>query len=155
MAKDRRPFNPGEAIVPGITLAFALAYFIQTRDASAVAIRWPYIIGALTALFWLIIVVRFTFGKLQPVEKIGLKKEEAAGIALILCAPILYIAAIPYLGFGISSFVFLALLFRLLGSTTWLKNFFIAFAVTGFLYISMILLMQMSLPRLSIGPLHI
>jgi hypothetical protein len=57
----------------------------------------------------------------------------------------------PSLGFAISSLLFLTLLFRLLGGRSWLVNGLVALAMTAFLYVAMIVLMQMALPRLEIG----
>lgn len=151
MQKNRKRFNPGEAIIPGITLAFGIGFFIQTMDASAVAIRWPYMIAALTALLWICVVAFFLFDNRERGSGLQVKSNGVGKVALILCAPIVYIAAMPYIGFGISSLLFLAVLFRLLGGTSWTRNITISIVITGFLYVSMILLMKMSLPRLMLG----
>lgn len=61
MEENKNRFNPNEAIVPGITLLFGIAYFIQTTDASWVAIKWAYGLAALTGIFWAGIVVFYVF----------------------------------------------------------------------------------------------
>lgn len=155
MQKNKKRFNPGEAVIPGITLAFGIGYFLQTMDASMVAIRWPYIIAALTGILWLMVVAFFSFDTRETGSKAHLDKGNIHKIALILCAPLFYIASMPYIGFALSSFVFLALLFRLLGGTSWIRNFAVSLVITGFLYVSMILLMKMSLPRLVIGSIQL
>lgn len=150
MEDKKKRFNPNEAIVPGIALLFGIAYFVQTADASWVAIKWAYGLGALTGLFLLGIIFTYVFS--TPVSE-G-KKDASANKykpLIILIAPLLYIASMPYLGFGLSSFLFLTLLFRWLGGESWLRNTIIAFTITAVLYVAMILLMQMSLPRLEIG----
>ena len=155
MEKNKKRINPGEAIIPGITLAFGIAYFVQTRDASMVAIRWPYIIAALTAVLWLCVVVFFLFDDPMRRKKMNFNGGVAGKIGLILCAPIAYVFSMSYIGFGISSFIFLTVLFRLLGGTSWIRNLSISLVITTFLYVSMIVLMNMSLPRIMLGSFQI
>jgi Tripartite tricarboxylate transporter TctB family len=153
MNHSKKRFNPQEAIVPGISILFGIAYFVQTTDASWVAIKWPYALAALAALLWLGVVAVYVFSK----GKDGGETHGLSGLKLkpmiILVAPILYIVIMPYLGFALSSLLFLSLLFRSLGGRSWLRNIAVAFIITAFLYVAMILLMQMSLPRLEIGSL--
>ena len=52
MDKPRRTINWGEAIVPGLGLLFAIAYFIQVTDASWVALQWPVLIAIVSGLLW-------------------------------------------------------------------------------------------------------
>lgn len=155
MQKNKKCFNPGEAIIPGLALAFAIAYFIQTMDASMVAIRWPYMIAGLTGVLWLCVVAFFLFDDPDSRPKSKPNSGDAWKVAIILLAPLAYIASMSFIGFGISSFVFLNVLFRLLGGTSWIRNLLIAFAITTFLYVSMVVLMKMSLPRLVIGSFQI
>ena len=155
MQKTRKRFNPGEAIIPILTLAFGVAYFIQTRDASLVAIKWPYIIAILTGAFWLAVVIRFFFDDREPVSKDLQASRDMGKILLILVAPIVYVTTMPFIGFGLGSFIFLTILFRLLGGQSWIRNGLVAFFITAFLYVSMIVLMKMSLPRLVIGSIQI
>lgn len=151
----KKKFNPGEAIIPGLTLAFGIAYFAQTRDASMVAMKWPYIIASLTGVLLLAVVALFLFKVDEEKPKSKDSDTSKAKILLMLVAPIIYIATMDYIGFGIGSFLFLAILFRILGSTSMVKNGLISISITAFLYISMIVLMKMSLPRLIIGSIQI
>lgn len=151
MEKQKKRFNAGEAIIPGVSLVFGVAYFLQTRDASMVAMRWPYIIATIAALLWLGVVVFYLFDNRPKVEKISVRWTEISKPILIFCAPIVYIVTMPYLGFALGSLLFLMILFRTLGSLSWLRNLIIALSLTSFLYVSMVILMQMNLPRLVIG----
>ena len=151
MEENKKRFNPNEAIVPGITLLFGIAYFVQTADASWVAIKWAYALGALAGIFWLGIVAIYVFSRPCAREAKESPAMQRYKPLIILIAPLLYITTMPYLGFALSSFLFLAFLFRMLGSKSWLSNTAIAFSITAVLYVAMILLMQMSLPRLEIG----
>lgn len=151
MEENKKRFNPSETIVPGIALLFGIAYFVQTSDASWTAIKWPYALAVLAGIFWLGIVAVYVFTHRSVSEK----KEDLPTLnykpLIILIAPLLYITTMPYLGFALSSFLFLVLLFRWLGGKSWMMNSAIAFTITAVLYVAMILLMQMSLPRLEIG----
>lgn len=155
MRKGKKRFRPGEAIIPGISLIFGIWYFIQTRDASLTAIKWPYIIAALSGILWLGVVFFFVFTSRETVSVEPLQKNGMSKIILIFLAPVIYIWIMPYIGFGIASFLFLMILFRLLGGRSWIRNGGAALSITLFLYVSMILLMKMSLPRLIIGPFQI
>lgn len=152
MSHSRKGFNLQEAIVPGISLLFGCAYFVQTNDAPWVAIQWPYALAGLTFFLWLGVVGRYV---LRPTEGSDEASDSGPGSRwkplVILIAPILYVGLMPSLGFAISSLLFLTLLFRLLGGRSWLVNGLVALAMTAFLYVAMIVLMQMALPRLEIG----
>jgi len=155
MQKGQKRFNPGEAIIPTITLAFGVAYFLQTRDASLVAVKWPYIIAALTAVLWLVVVAKFLFDTPNHPAKTKPIDSDKGKVLLIIIAPVIYVATMPYIGFGIGSLLFMTVLFRILGGRSLLKNLAVAFSITSFLYITMILLMKMPLPRLVLGPIQI
>jgi len=151
MSETKKRFNPQETIVPGIALFFGIAYFLQTTDAPWVAIKWPYALAALTALLWLGVVGRYLFVRtaLKP-STVGASAGRLKPL-IILVAPLIYIVSMPYLGFALSSLVFLALMFRCLGGLSWGLNLLVAFTITAFLYLTMVLLMQMALPRLEVG----
>jgi hypothetical protein len=151
MEKKRKRFNGGEAIIPAISLAFGAAYFLQTWDASMVAIKWPYIIAAIALLLWLGVVACYLFDKRPRVKKMSLGWADISKPVLIFVAPIVYIATMQYIGFAIGSLLFLTILFRILGGLSWLRNFLVALSITSFLYVSMVILMKMALPRLAIG----
>jgi len=151
MGKTRRGFNPGEAIIPGISLAFGIAYFVQTTDASMVAIKWPYILATLTGALWLGVVSVYLFSHQIVASKTVVSRSQIFKPILILVAPIAYILIMPYLGFALSSMLFLTMLFKCLGAQSWIRNIGIAFLITAFLYLAMVILMKMTLPRLEIG----
>lgn len=151
MKPDRKTFIPGETIVPGLTLLFALAYMIQTRDGSATAMRWPYIIASATGALWLAVVCRYVFArsKSTPSARFDLRALAAPGTMVV--APLVYLAVMPYLGFALSTFLFLPILFRVLGSRSWRHNLLIALVLTVVLQLGLVVLMHMSLPRLQVG----
>jgi len=151
MKPDKKTFIPGEITVPGLTLLFALAYLIQTRDASATAMRWPYIIAAATGALWLAIVCRYGFARSEAKPSARFDFRALAVPAIMVIAPLVYLAVMPYLGFALSTFLFLSILFRMLGGRSWLQNLLIALVLTALLQLGLLVLMHMSLPRLQVG----
>lgn len=176
--KSNDRFKWGEGLVPGIALVFGIAYWIQIVDAPKTAIHWPIIVTVITLVFWLAIVIRLF---IQPkkadktqtkrtvvtpdetdTRSIGLEKpplREKKKLTqhgwvppmLILLLPVLYLVAMPYTGFALGSFIFLLSLFKLLGGKSWMPMVGIAFLVTTMLYVAMVVLMQIALPRLAVG----
>lgn len=147
--------NWGEAIVPILTLLFGVAFLLQTLDAPNVAIFWPAVIGTLTCALWLGVVVKFVLLK-EKISKNG-KKVDAKKIfndfkrpGLILFGSFGYLFALPWLGFTLSNLVFMLIIFRGLGGTKWLNNVLIALGIAIFLHISLIVIMQLSLPQLDL-----
>ncbi len=149
MKKSIRGFNPGEAVIPTLTLAFALAYLLQTKDGPLVAMRWPYIVISVTFVLWAGIVITHVLKPGKSLEKWSI--HQVSQPLLIIAAPVLYLIAMPVLGFSLSSFSFQVIIFRLLGSLSWRHNLGIAFLITLLLHLALINFMSMSLPRLEFG----
>ena len=159
MDAPKKRFDLNEAVIPVLTLIFGIAYFVQTRDAPRVALYWPIITAIVVAMLWLVVVVRFVFsGKVKKeAQKIDfvskLRGERRPG--LILIGSIGYLLAVPYLGFTISSFLFMLVIFKGLGSTNRFRDFLVAFTIAVFLHITFVVVMKLSLPQLHIGPFTI
>lgn len=155
MDKSRRTINWGEAVVPGIGLLFGIAYFLQVTDASWVALYWPVLIAAISGFLWLVIVLSFVVSKGEQVRRdrfsISGIREKGRKVSLIFLASIGYLLVIPYLGFSLTNFCFMILVFRCLGSRKWAQNLVVALVITVFLHFALIVFMKMSLPQLSIG----
>lgn len=151
----RMQIDWGEAVVPILTLLFGVAFLLQTLDAPNVAIFWPVIIGSLTCALWLAVVVKFVLLK-KRISK-DRKKVDAIKIfndfkrpGLILLGSFGYLLALPWLGFTLSNFAFMLIVFRGLGGTKWRNNVLIALGIAIFLHISLIVIMQLSLPQLDL-----
>ena len=159
MSKQRRTINWGEAVVPGAGLLFGIAYFIQVTDASWVALYWPVLIAAMSGLLWLVIVLSFVFSKGEQARRghfsLSWLWEKGRKVSMIFLASIGYLLAISYLGFSITNFCFMILVFRCLGSKKWVQNLVVALIITLFLHVALIVFMKMSLPQLSIGNYNI
>jgi len=144
-----------ETIVPGIALLFVIAYFVQTRDAPSIAIYWPVITAVGGGILWATILLKYVLLKREttprnlPVEEIFLKEMRRPGIVLVSSA--VYLIAVSQLGFSVSNFVFMLLLFRGLGSLQWSKNIKVALGITVFLHLALIMFMKLSLPQLNLG----
>ena len=155
MDKPRRAINWGEAIVPGVGLLFVIAYFIQVTDASWVAIYWPVLIAVVLGLLWLVVVFSFVWSKGEQADRRHFSLSWLWGkgrkVSLVFLASIGYLLAISSLGFSITNFCFMMLIFRLLGSKKWVQNVVVALIITLFLHLALVVFMKMSLPQLAIG----
>ena len=141
-------------VVPGIALLFAVAYFVQTRGAPSVAIYWPVITAVGLGILWGVILLKYVLPKKTsassdlPVREDFFKAIERPG--LILGASIVYLMVVPLLGFTMSNFVFMLLLFRGLGSRRWVKNIQVAIGIAAFLHLALITFMKLTLPQLNL-----
>ncbi len=155
MDKPRRTLNWGEATIPGVALLFAIAYFIQVMDAVWVALYWPVLIAVVLGLLWVMVVFSFIVSKGEEADRrqfsISWFWGKGQRVSLIFLASIGYLLAISYLGFSITNFCFMILIFRLLGSKKWTQNIVVALIITLFLHFALVVFMKMSLPQLSIG----
>ncbi len=150
MSTTKKQLKLEEALIPGIALVFAVAYFMQTSDGPAEVMRWPMVIAIVSLLFLVAILAKFLFT--VPENTTGKSSFYIPQKSLlILVGPLLYTIAMPYIGFALSSVLFLNLMFRILGSKAWGKNILISLILAGGLYFVMVSLMDMDLPRLNLG----
>lgn len=160
MERRQRRIDWGEAVVPGLVLVFGLAYFFQTRDASWAVLYWPLIVAVLTGILLLGVVFKFVIIRVEekqeeagPGFKARLLGSKKSG--LIFLGSVGYVCAVPFIGFSLSNFIFMQVIFRGLGSKKWIMNILTALGLTVFLHVVLIVLMKLSLPQLMIGPLTI
>ena len=147
----------GEAVVPAIGLLFGVSFFLQTGDAPADAMQWPYLAAGAALLIWLPIIFNFVLKKETPEKKfqVAWLWRDGRRAVFIFCATVVYLFLIPYLGFSISNFLLLLVVFRGLGGHSWVKNISIAIGIVLFLHFALIVFMQLSIPRLTIGGISI
>ncbi len=152
MKRDR--IDWGEVVVPAIGLVFGLSFFFQTGDAPKDAMQWPYLTAAAAFLLWVPIVVTFVRRRRVPVEKLRLRRlwETGRRTAFIFVAAVGYLLLMPFIGFSLANFLLLLIVFRGLGGRRWLRNIAVALGITLFLHLALVVFMQLSLPRLTIGP---
>lgn len=162
MADSKQKIDWGEAVVPGLGLLFVLAYFYQTRDAPRVALFWPGYVAAVFGVLLVLVVVQFIVRKRVDADRRRPEgftwttlKHRFGPAALVLVIPVAYVLVIPYLGFSISNFLLLQLIFRGLGSRKWLVNLSVGLGITLFLHFALVVFMQLSLPRLELGSITI
>ena len=150
MSTTKKQLKLEEAVIPGIALLFAAAYFIQTTDGPAEVMRWPIVTAVVSLIFVVAILAKFLFSASSDgTGKSSFSVPQKS--MLILVGPLLYTISMPYIGFALSSVLFLNLMFRILGSTSWGKNIAISLLLSGGLYFVMVSLMEMDLPRLNLG----
>ncbi len=154
---SRRRINWGEALIPGLALAFGLAYFLQTAGAPTVALYWPLMTAAVVAPLWVMIVFLFVLAKSAKPKSAGLRISwfwgQGGRVSLIFLGAVGYLVVIRFLGFSVTNFCFQLFIFRGLGSRRWVQNLAVAAGMSAFLHLALIGLMKMPLPRLSLGPL--
>ncbi|MFH1982598.1 MAG: tripartite tricarboxylate transporter TctB family protein [Pseudomonadota bacterium] len=148
-----------EAIVPGIALFFGVAFFYQTTDAPKDALFWPLITAGTTLVLWFLALKRFVVQRrcedtgpspLAATPAVTSYRTKAR-IALILSAAVGYLVLIPFLGFSVTNFLFMLVVFRGLGSRRWGQNMAVAAGIAIFLHVALVVLMMQELPRLVIG----
>ncbi len=160
MGERKYRINWGETIIPGLALAFGMAFFFQTRDAPPTVMYWPLIAASLTALLGILIFFRFIVVKTEePVSTapkgIETRMREAKKMGVVFLGATAYLASLSYLGFSICNFLFMLAVCHGLGGRKWVHNVFVALGVTVFLHLILIVLMKMNLPRLDLGWLMI
>lgn len=160
MGERKYKVNWGEAIVPGIALAFGMAFFLQTRDAPPAVMYWPVIAAVLTGILGILIIFRFVVGTTREAVAVApkgmaAKMREAKKPGVVFLCSTAYLAALPYVGFSICNILFMLAVFRGLGGRKWVLNIFVALGLTIFLHLILIVLMKMNMPRLDIGWLMI
>ena len=163
MRDRRRHIDWGETIIPAMALSFVLAFFLQTADGPLDALLWPLFTAGVVLIFLFFIVKQFVLArraeKSIPAAPEGpplsLAERSTRRVGLILSASVGYLLLIPHLGFTLTNFAFMLVVFRSLGSRRWGQNLAVAAGVALFLHVALVLLMKQELPRLTIGGLTI
>ena len=147
----------GEAVVPGIGLVFGLCFFLQVGDAPGDALQWPYICAAAVLLLGPIVLFNFVLqkGARRPRFQLRWFWQDGRRVVFIFCAAVVYLLLLPYLGFSVANFLLLFIAFKGLGGHGWRKNIAIAGGIALFLHLALVIFMQLSVPRLILGPLMI
>lgn len=148
MTKPKCRFACEEAIIPGLSLFFVLSYFWQTRQADLAVLRWPLGVFAILGTLWILVLIFNLMSKNHATPSTSITYTKPI---LILFVSVLYLVFLPFLGFVLSTFIYLNVLFLFLGSKSYFINLFIASAITIVLFFGMVVGMGMSLPRLDLG----
>jgi hypothetical protein len=147
----------GEAVVPAIGLVFGVSFFLQTRDAPTDAMQWPYLTAAAVLLLWLPILIKFVLKKETSSGKLSFSWiwRDGRRAVFIFCASVVYLILMPHLGFSLSNFFLLLIVFRGLGGQSWIRNVSVAMGIALFLHLALVVFMQLSIPQLTIGGISI
>ncbi len=147
----------GEAVVPAIGLVFGLSFFFQTGNAPKDAMQWPYLTAAAAFSLWVPIVVKYLRSRTSSTAKFQMPRvwENSRRVVFIFAATVGYLLLMPFIGFSVANFFLLLIVFRGLGGRRWLRNISVAFTITLFLHLALVVFMQLSLPQLTIGPVTI
>ncbi|WP_301107725.1 tripartite tricarboxylate transporter TctB family protein [Sporosarcina sp.] len=80
-------------------------------------------------------------------ERRKIKKEDLNLLLVTLAALILYVFCLEFLGFVITTIVFLSLTMRMYGYMNWMRNIIVSFVFTFVLYLSFNYLLKIFLPQ--------
>ena len=116
----------------------------------------PFICGiALIGISLMVLIVALGKDKNKNREEAGLEKffpekESGRRVAFALTAPILYAIFLPYLGFLLTTFVFMLFMLRLMEPQKWYKVFLVSF-FTALLAYLLFGALEVQLPRGILG----
>lgn len=132
----------GELIVPGIMGLFIAAYYWQVWSIPSQVLIWPYLVTGVLAIMLGATLFRIAKGAYGTAKKWSLKKPAA-----LLLVTVLYLSAMPFLGYSVSNFFFL------FGTQAWLgankrAALVVSVILTVLLHLVMIRIVDLDLPRL-------
>lgn len=157
LGKDNKIIKGEELIIPILFLLFSLIYLAQVWQEAYIVVLWPFIVMALLLGSIIFLLIKLFVEQTEPKAK---PKKMLANIILwlsdnrkplfIVLFTILYLSFLPYLGFSLSNFLYLMVLFWVLGTHQFLSNISLAAAISAILHLIMIEFLQMTIPRLSL-----
>jgi hypothetical protein len=134
--------DKGELIVPGLMGAFILAYHFQVRTVPSEVLLWPYIVTAALVVMLSVVLYQVLKKQGQTRKKTALKKPAAL---LLLTAG--YLVSMKFIGYTVSSFLFLLGTMVYLGAGRKMA-FIVSVSIAAILHVVMISFMDLTLPRL-------
>lgn len=134
--------DKGEFIVPGLIVAFILAYHFQVRTVPSEVLLWPYIVTV--ALVVMLSVVLFQVLKSDGGNRKAMALKKPAALLLLTVG---FLAIMKFAGYTLSSFLFLLGTMLFLGTNRKVA-FIVSFAIAAILHVVMISVMDLTLPRL-------
>jgi hypothetical protein len=111
---------------------------------------FPVAVGVLICVVAMAMVVRAATEPATRGERATVEADARARVAVTAAALVGFCLALPYLGYAVASFVFVALLLKWLGGGRWVAAIAIALATTAVSYVLFSALLGVPLPR---GPL--
>ncbi|WP_022849630.1 tripartite tricarboxylate transporter TctB family protein [Limisalsivibrio acetivorans] len=148
-AEKKSTNSRGELFVPALMAGFLGVYLFQTADAPRVAMVWPYIIIGFTSLL-LMIVLFNNREKLLPSAGSKESRKHYKKPAILIALTIVYLTALPFAGFTLSSFIYLVSVLFFLGVHSVFQLILVPGIICAFLYLSLIKAMQISLPSIEL-----
>lgn len=135
-----------------LSAIFLICYWVSARKLPMAAIQYPLVISAITVVFvlWNIYCSVVNFKKVEHLYigdkqfDIGFKLTKAK--LVVIFATIAYVIAIVYLGFVVSTFVYLLSTAYYLGARKPLPVFVFAAGLTAFFYVVFRIALAVRLP---------
>lgn len=158
--KSKNPpkkFRWEELSVPLVVVLFSASYLYQVWGERRIVILWPYTVMALLILSTGVGILKGLAGSWRQEDERDSAGEGALAWArnwakplMITGTTIAYLAAISYLGFTLSNFLYLSVLLWALGSRRVWEITVLSLLITFILHLVMINFFQMPVPRLSL-----
>lgn len=118
--KGRWAADPTWLVVPGIFASFCILYAVQVQGISIQSTGYPYLLIAVVIVLLVFIAImevrRRDVGDDRPGFSIGRLLRAESGAVAVVGASAAYAAAAGYLGFVLTTALFLAFLLRFLGN---------------------------------------
>ncbi|MEK3936018.1 tripartite tricarboxylate transporter TctB family protein [Sporosarcina sp. FSL W7-1349] len=127
-----------------LTLSYRLPKFAFTQvDADVLPLGLGYLLLGLAVILF----IQNKPETEEQKEKRTLKKEDLILLLVTLGALILYVFCLEFLGFVISTIIFLSLTMRMYGYMNWTRNVIVSLVFTLFLYFAFNYLLKIYLPQ--------
>jgi len=146
-----------EFVTPLVGVLFSMSYLYQVWGQPRIVVLWPYTVMALLLLSIVWVVVNGLAGRWRLENEKDTDGKGASAWTRIWAKPLIiagttitYLAAIAHLGFTLSNFLYLSVLFWALGSRRVWEIAGLSLLLTFILHLVMINIFQMPIPRLSL-----
>lgn len=127
-----------DRILGSTVIIISLILLYSLRDATVEAYVFPAFFLVILIIFYLILIIK------PSEDKIKFQNLKDLGLQVVLI--ILYINVLPYVGFIISTLIFLFSSIHFSGYKNWRKNLLVTVIVTVLLYIVFNYYLQVRLP---------
>ncbi len=154
LQKERKQFKKIKAedfFLPLLIIFFSLVYLGQVWGEPKVVILWPYIVITLLlscSILIVIIAAKKNTENQNFFSKLGLKR--AMKPLLLSGTTVIYLIGINYLGFSLTNFFYLILLFWSLGTKQFWTVVGLSLLISIILHIIIVEFLQMPVPRITI-----
>ena len=132
-------------------LAFVLMILILAKDYRPQARYFPWMIGAVTAILLIWEIVVKSRKETEQEEKIDKEHKHTGDVVYkrwltMAISLIIYVAVMRKIGFNVSTFIFLLMIYWSFDVKPYYKNIFLSLVITGAFFIVFDMLLGIRLP---------